>query len=670
MAAPRMPSASHAPSSLPARILATGGIAGLLALTCADPGASRMWSTPWTFLLGAVLAVPVLGLATRAVAAHRLFHLPSRGWLLLAAGVAAGFVASSLASPWRAPSLLVGAVPVAAAALFLLLHDWLAAAPERHRLLLARALAAGFAVIAGISFALWLGDVIVATRDNPFTTVLAVWRNPHPLGHSNYTAGLMLLGLPWLLLAAWRDGGWQRGAAIAGAVLALANLFTSGSRGGLLGLGVLGLGAVLTARLPRRRLVPLALAGLVAATVFVVANPRIRSLLRSPDPAAVPNLSTVQRAAMLEAGLLMGTDRPLLGWGPGATPLAYPRYRAQLDGGAENVLQLHNTVVQLWAENGAAGLLLCLGLVVLVAQHRRRDPVAALTLLGYGAFSLTDYQLDVPVFAATVAALAALLAPPVAAPAEVGPRRAVAGVALGLAALVALLGGRDPAPALNTKALALARDLAQRDQAVALFRQSLALNPDQEIAHFNLGWLLVMRDPAAAEKHFTAAARLVPDKGGVYFGLGLARLGQGNRAGAARAFALECANEPLFLASPWWNEPAIASTREATRAEYLKALGPPYPTSKSPDAWRAAVQSQLRSLAPRLGTVSPGPEKAYQRDRLGYPVLMRDLDLPVPTDLYVVREDPRFPDSLPFSLPSKGWLPAARLLNLLDAPAP
>jgi hypothetical protein len=71
----------------------------------------------------------------------------------------------------------------------------------------------------------------------------------------------------------------------------------------------------------------------------------------------------------------------------------------------------------------------------------------------------------------------------------------------------------------------------------------------------------------------------------------------------------------------------------------------------------------------RLGQFSPGEEKVYRRDRIGYPVLMRNLDLPVPTDVYDVREDPRFPASVPFALPTKGWLPSPQLLKLLDEPA-
>ena len=656
--------------SVPIRILATGGIVGLLALTCADPGATRMWSTPWTLVLAAVLTFPAFGLITRALVASRSFHLPSIGWLLLAAGTAAVPVASSLASAWRAPSLWIAAIAMAAATLFLSLHDWLATAPERNRLLFKRMLAAGFAFVAVVSFVLWFTDVAVASDNHPLATALTVWRNPHPLGHSNYTAGLMLLGLPWLVLAAWREHGWRRGAAFAGAGFAFANLFTSGSRGGLVGLAVLGATALVAARLPWRRLILGGFAAVIAVGLLAVVNPRIRDLLRAPDPLAAPNVSNVQRSAMLHAGWLMGSDRPLFGWGSGMVPLAYPRYRAQLEGGADSVLQLHNTPMQLWAENGAAGVLVALGGLILVLKHRRRDPVAAMALLGYGAFSLTDYQLDVPIFAAAVAACAALLAGPSVAPASAAPRRAVAGAVGALATIVALLGGRDPTPALNVEALALARDPAQHDHAVTLLQQSLALSPDQEIAHFNLGWLLLVSDPAAAEKHFIAAAHLVPDKGGVYFGLGLARLNQARTDDAARAFALECLNEPLFLVSPWWRVPEIAAVRGPTREYFVRALASSDgPLSCPFTTWRTHQLDFLLSLAPRLGFPSAGPEKIYRRERIGYPVLMRNLDLPVPTDLYDVREDPRFPDSLQGALPSKGWLPSPFLLKLLDAPA-
>ena len=114
---------------------ALAGLGGLAALTLADPGATRMWSAPWTGILAFVLAAPILALVVRTLASSQPFRLPPPGWLLLAAGSAAIPLASAWLSPWRAPSLLQAALPVSAAALFLLLQDWLAAVPERNRLL-------------------------------------------------------------------------------------------------------------------------------------------------------------------------------------------------------------------------------------------------------------------------------------------------------------------------------------------------------------------------------------------------------------------------------------------------------------------------------------------------------------------------------------------------------
>jgi hypothetical protein len=426
--------------------------------------------------------------------------------------------------------------------------------------------------------------------------------------------------------------------------------------------------ALASARLGWKRSALLAGVVLVAGVAFAVANPRIRALLGPPDRTAAPNLSDVQRRAMITAGLRMGADRPVLGWGLGATPLAFPRYRAALDGGVENVLQLHCTPVELWAGLGATGLLLLGGFAWLVFRGWAQAPTAAIALAGYGVFALTDFQLDVPVFILAVAALAAQLA---ATGATAGPRQRLGLAVATLAAtgLVAAFGRADRTPPLNCEALALARDPAQAPRAVALLRESLALNPDQEIAHFNLAWLLLVPEPAEAERHFRAAAQLVPDKGGVYFGLGLARLNQGRLAGAAHAFALECLNDPGFLASPWWKEPAIAAQREATQAAFaglFERASPALP----PGSWVAHQAGLVASLAPRLGLVSPGPESNYRRERTGYPVLMRNHNLTPPVDLFDVREDPRFAASVPFPLPPKGWLPGPLLLKLLDESEP
>lgn len=665
-----MSSATHDPTRLPVRALLGGGLAGLALLTLAENGATRMFATPWTWVLVATLAVPLLALLLRLVARGGTWRFPTAPWFVTAALVGLGPWLSALVSPYRAPSLLAAGLPLAAASLFLLVHDWLQNDEPRHRNQLSALLAGAGAVTALVSLIQWLRSLATLSPDELLSRQIFFMRNPHPLGHANYTAGLMLLALPPLVGFAWRSRGGWRIAAAAGAALVTVNLFTSGSRGGLLGLAALAVAGLAVARVGWKRFFLAAGLAVGLAGLLAVANPRVRSLLGPADPAAAPNASAVQRSAMFDAGLLMGADRPWLGWGLGTTPLTYPRYRQFLDGGAENVLQLHSTPIHLWAENGAVGLLAAGLLIGLAARNWRRSPLAAATLAGYGVFALTDFQLDVPVFAATVAVLAALLAQPAPAAASRTLRQGSALCLVAAAGLIVLLGQRDPTPALNTEALRLARDPAQHARAVALFNESLTLNPDQEIAHFNLGWLLVVPEPAKAETHFREAARLVPDKGGVYFGLGLARLNQGDRAGAARALALECINEPLFVASPWWKVPAIAALRPEATDQFMHLLQQAYFEMNSIGSWPEKQTRLLQALGPRLGQVSPGPEANYRRQRLGYPVLMRNADLPVPTDLYDVREDPRFPDSVPFPLPPKGWLPSPRLLKLLDEAVP
>ncbi len=643
------------------RVLTFAGLACLALITLASPGATRMWASPWTLALWAALLLPATAVIVRAFDSRSPLALPSRGWLAAALAGAGVVALSALTSPYAGISVRWSAPLLASVAWFFLTFDWLHCGGPTDTLIrrdqLAKfALLAAF-VLGGVSVGLWCDTIAsVGVR-----RAIAA-RNAFPLGHSNYTAGLALLMLPLAIRETRRRCGAWRVLGAATSLCSLTMLFSSGSRGGLIGLASLVVVALIAAPLQAKTKWLLAAVAAAAGLVFVATNPRTRATFSGGADRQLVAASATQRSAMASAGAFMGADRPVLGWGPGTTPLVYPRYRAELAGGAENVLQLHSAPVHVWAELGGAGLATLLTFAALVLRARRQSPTAALTFAGYAAFALTDWQLDIPIFGAVIAALAASLAPvwqPTDEKRQRAPRLAVAACATIAIALVALLGRRDPTPELNVRALTLARDPASVDRAIALLRESLALNPDQEIAHFNLGWLLVVRDAGAAGRHFRAAAHLVPDKGGVYFGLGLALLNQEKRSEAAGAFALECLNDPAFLASPWWRVPAVAELREASAdalARDLQRLD--------------GLVARPTGLSPELlGRVPPGAERTYRRERTGYPVLMRNLDLAPPLDLFDVRE-PAAPPSWLQSLPAKGWLPAPLLLELLDGIVP
>jgi tetratricopeptide (TPR) repeat protein len=695
---------STAPSPAPAWSVATKAIAAaavlaLAVITLASPGATRMYESPWSWVHGFALLVPAVLLIWRAFDARHALVLPRRAWCVLAFGLTTVVLASAAVSPYRASCLLWSAPLLSAVAVFFLAFDWLQSGPdslEGRQFRLLTGAGVFLAVIALTSMGMWALNL-----SPPFTAShLSDIRNPFPLGHSNYTAGIALLMLPCFASLAWRRRGAARAAWMVAAGLALASLFTSGSRGGLIGFAVLVVVFIpIVTRALRLKLWMVILAGLLVVGALLYWNPRLRAMVLPTPAGAEPNLSNVQRTAMLTAGLRMGDDRPWLGWGPGATPLAFPRYRAGLEGGAENVLQLHSVPAQLWAELGAGGIIVALALLGLAIQSARPSREARAVLLafsGYAVFSLTDWQLDVPVFAFALAIGAACVAPiaPRAAP---GLRRALGFATVAALAVVIGFGRVDPAPDLNVEALALAAQPGLADRAIALLNESLALNPDQEIAHFNLGWLLVVRDPAAAEQHFLAAAHLVPDKGGVYFGLGLARFNRDQRAGAVQAFALESINDPLFLTSPWWRTTAFAGLREETSQAVVRMTDEVSRQEDSRDR-RIAVEARYLATLTRwlAGRKDPGeplgrahtaervayfvhqpdppafdaaPIHFYRRERIGYPVLMRNLDLPVPVDLFDVQENSLASDQFRFLFPAKGWLPAPLLLELLDHPS-
>lgn len=649
-----------------------------------------MFASPWTAALAATLILPVGMLLLRCFDRARPLVLPSRSWLGLAAAMVATLGLSAILSPFRPIAILWSAPMLAPIAAFFLIFDYLHCDPDaieqkRASLGRMRGLLAFAIAVAGV------GEWARMAARAASLANLFVARNPFPLGHSNYTAGLALLMIP-LFYALRTQRSW-RVLSYAGIAFALVMLFTSGSRSGMLGLLAIAIGEVAIADVKRSVKWKIAAIALFAIALFVAANPRTRAMFRTSSADQPPNISNVQRNAMLAGGLMMGQDRPLLGWGPGTTPLVFPRYRARLDGGAENVLQLHSLPMQLWAEMGAAGVLCAVLGIALLLRDWRGDSAAALALAGYAIFSVFDFQLDVPVFGFAVAGLLAAIARPPPTPARFGVSAGLGVAATAIAVSVLTLGHRDPTPELNSAALRDSLVQAQPERSIALLQSSLALNDDQEIAHFNLGWLLVTKDPPAAARHFLAAARLVPDKGGVYFGLALAELNAGHRDAAADALALELLNDPVFVLSPWWQVAEIHALQPATRARfetYAQALAATMPET----TWSGRELRYTRTLAGWFaGTVSDQemarvantperraylaqhpdrasivalPAQSFRRERIGYPVLMRNLDLPLPTDVWVVQEKPVRTSAQGFLWPDKGWLPSPMLIALLD----
>ncbi len=569
--------------------------------------------------------LPFLVLLIGAACSH-IWRLPPRTFLTGLSVLALGTLAASVASPFASASLpriwpTLGGI----ALLLLLYHSW--SRPDESRKPLHDHVAL---LIAGGAAALTFACVLGWSRGSwplPWSV-----RNDIPFGHSTYTAGALVALLPWVALQAWTRRGWRRFLWLTAVVAMVLAVASTSSRGGVLGVAVAATFATLTILLFSRASRPqklTLLTGLIAfAAVVIATNPRLRELVVNRQWGETASESNSQRSAMVAAGLALGIERPLLGWGAGTVPLAYPHVRANLDAGVENVLQLHSTPVQVWATHGTTGavaLLLLAGGFAHALRRAARTPAvtaAAASLIGYAAMALTDHQMDVPLIAATMAAGAAFLLASGSPAIELRPTRAVrmAGVtvlaiaggiplpatwrdlrarasyddaltAFGVGDEVAALTALDQAThstpndpffdhvaaATQLKAANAALIPAQRDQrirnAITRLERSLATGVHLEFAHFNLGWLyLGTGEAAAAARHFRAAAALVPDKGGVYFGLGLALRATGGRVGAVRAFALEWVNDPLSFTSPVWEIDQFASLVPAIREETLRLL--------------------------------------------------------------------------------------------------
>ena len=623
----------------PAHLLFMAAL-GVVALTVAYPSATRQYTWPWAPLLIVAWLAPLAAVIGRLSFRDRWIW-PSRllnSGLFLLSGIT---LLSAALSPFAHQSLLRIWPTLAGVALFFWMRDWLSESvdhAESRINYISKGLTYFGALLAAVSVLGWIWN-------NQGISWSA--RNDFPFGHSIYTAGAMLLVLPWLISAAVNTQGLRRAVWTASTITGLISLFSTSSRGGVMAAGAvcsISVGfAIFRATWSRQIKAGVVAAAVVLLILAIFSNPRLRELTRGQGWGASSQESNVQRNAMIQAGIMLGAARPLIGWGPGTIPLTYPQVRHRLSGGVDSVLQLHNTPAQIWATLGGGGIF-ALGL--LLAAFVRRlwqivrqsvlDPInltAAACVIGYGLFTLTDHQLDVPAMNALLVLNLALIfaneRTPQAHLVSSTFRWQIILSGIVLLGWPLLLTGRDLLArfaydqslilfATNRSAEGLeyleiaaqrapydpyyrhqlaGRLLEQRTHAkenseqvrlttaaISQLRQSLAAGCLQEFANFNLGWLaLETNEPAQAIAYFLATVREAPHRGGAYFGLGIALRATGNETAAVRAFALEWIDDPVALAAPLWDAPDLAPLRPRVLAEadaLLAKLVPLHPSAK------------------------------------------------------------------------------------------
>ncbi|MBD2096300.1 O-antigen ligase family protein [Trichocoleus sp. FACHB-591] len=258
-------------------------------------------------------------------------------------------------------------------------------------------------------------------------------RNWAPIGHPNYVAGYLLLELPLLVALSILQTGRQRWLWLVGVGLGLVMLYTTGSRGGWLGLTALCVvGFVLLlfrSSLPRLWLGLGSLLMLTFLSLSALTNERLKTAMIAILSGQLSG-DFAYRMITAVTGWRMGIAHPVLGSGPGSVPIVYQQYRPGWAGReAELTYQLHSTPVQIWAELGLWGMGTSLIALVLLAylsirwvgkisshstvsQHTDQVFVWSIlaSLFGYGISSLTDYQLDNVCISGTLILFIAILA--------------------------------------------------------------------------------------------------------------------------------------------------------------------------------------------------------------------------------------------------------------------
>ncbi len=180
-----------------------------------------------------------------------------------------------------------------------------------------------------------------------------------PYVNHNHYAGLMELLIPIPLVLALSGFLEHKGriAAGIGAAVMVGTIFLSGSRGGMLAI-VVELLIFATLLFRRKKRVQFAI-GTAAFVIFVVGllawlgGKELTTRVSSISTEARSEISGGVRLSIDRDALQMFRRKPILGWGLGTFPVAYPRFRSFYTNFFVN--EAHNDYLQMLVEMGLLG---------------------------------------------------------------------------------------------------------------------------------------------------------------------------------------------------------------------------------------------------------------------------------------------------------------------------
>ena len=234
-----------------------------------------------------------------------------------------------------------------------------------------------------------------------------------PYVNHNHYAGLMEMLVPIPLVISLSHLAHEKARTAAGvaAAIMVGTVFLSGSRGGML--SVFAELAVLAIILFRQRRSLRIAVGLVAFSIVLISllvwlgGKELTNTVGSISTEARGEISGGVRLSIAKDGIRMFTHRPVLGWGLGTFPVAYPQFRSFYTNFVVN--EAHNDYVQLLSEMGVLGFGIMLWYLLLVFRQAQRkisnwttQVTGAATLactlgvIGILVHSFVDFNLQIP----------------------------------------------------------------------------------------------------------------------------------------------------------------------------------------------------------------------------------------------------------------------------------